>query len=60
VFTFQFSHVDNTNVGFLMSKTICETKFIGDFRGLIEQEGHLFGPVSFPGRALNLACESRA
>ena len=60
MFTFKFLHVDNANVRFLLSKTICDTKFIGDFRGLIEQKGHLFGLVFFPGRALNFACKTRA
>ena len=63
MFTFKFLHVDNTNVGFLLSKTICDTKFIGDFRGLIKQKGqkgHLFGLVFFPGHALNFACKSCA
>ena len=46
-----------------LNKIICDTKFIGDFRGLIGQKGqkgHLFDPMFFPGRALNLACKSRA
>ena len=45
------------------STTASKIKFIGDFRGLIGQKGqkgHLFGPVFFPGRALNFACKTRA
>ena len=44
---------------FQMSKTICNTKFIGDFQGQKGQKGHLFSPVFFTlGARGDLACKS--
>ena len=46
-----------------ISTTVSKTNIIGDFWRLIGQKGqkgHLYGPVFFPGHALNFACKSCA
>ena len=41
-----------------LNKTICDTKFNGNFEGWLGIKG-TFLPVFFPRRALNLVCKLR-
>ena len=48
--TFKFLHVDNTNVGFQLNKTVCDMTFIGNFERFSGRKGSkgIFFTLCFP------------